>query len=202
MRSRHWRHWALACGLVAGCGDPGMAPGLDGGSVVGARGGASIQGRVFTLGPAGDSALAPVAGARVSLYLVDTLPSDTTGTPPDTLGGPLVQFLARLDSMPSDTLRPDPPPTDSIPPDTNPPPPPPPVGCGRTGDLIGVAETSREGLFRFRGLRAAKYDLVVEADAGRGRGAGYFCGVHLLPEQRVEVRIFLPALVRLEAGAR
>jgi len=208
MRSRHWRNGALLLGLMAGCGDPGTAPGLDGRSVVGARGGSSIQGRVFTLEFAPDSAYAPVARARVSLYFVDTIPSDTTGTPPDTMPVPLMQLMAMLDSIPSDTLRPDPPlppptdtlPTDTIPPDANPPPPP--VGCGRTGDLIGVAETSREGLFRFRGLRAGKYDLVVQADSGRGLGLAYYCGVHLLPEQRVEVRIFVPTMVRLESGAR
>lgn len=208
MRSRRWQSGALLFGLMVGCGDQGTEPGLAGGSAVFGNGSASIQGRVVTMRFVPESTFVPVAGVRVSIYFVDTIPSDTTpndttiGPPPDSSMVPLMQFMAMLDSFPPvDTLPPDsnppppPPPndtlpTDTIPPDTNPPPPPPPVGCGRTGELVGVVETNREGRFRLRGLRPGKYDLVARADSGRG--TGYFCGVHLLPDQRAEVNIFMP----------
>lgn len=199
MQSRYWWSGALVFGLMAGCGEQATDPGLSGGSSIGGNGRSSIQGRVVTLRFSPDSATIPVAGARVSIYLVDTIPSDTTATPPDSGMVPLMQFMAMLDPFPPDTLRPDstpppppPPPTDTIPPDTNPPPPPPPVGCGRTGELVGVVETNREGRFRLRGLRAGKYDLVARADSAKRLGTGYFCGVHLLEGQRAEVSIFLP----------
>lgn len=201
MRSRHWWGGALLLGLMAGCGDQATDPGLSGGASSGRGGNSAILGKVVTLRFGRDSATVPVAGARVSVYFVDTIPSDTTGTPPDSGLVPLMQFMAMLDSFPPDTLRPDstlppPPPdtlpTDTIPPDTNPPPPPPPSGCGRTGELVGVVETDREGRFRLRGLRAGKYDLVARADSAKGLGTGYYCGVHLLPGQRAEVTIFLP----------
>lgn len=213
MRLRQWKSGVLLVGLIAACADQGPDPGLDGGTARGGHGASSIRGRVFTIRFVPDSSYAPVAGARVSLYYVDSIPSDTTGVPPDSTMVPLTQFMAMLDSFPQDTLRPEPPlppdtlPTDTIPPDTiptdtNPPPPPPPVGCGRTGELVAVVESSREGTFGFRGLRAGKYDLVVRADSARGLSGGYYCGVHLLEGQQAEVRVFVPSLVRFDGWAR
>lgn len=205
MRSRRWQCGALLLGLVAGCGDQGTGPGLAGGSAVGGDGNSTIHGRVFTMRFVPESTFVPVAGARVSVYFVDSLPSDTTiGPPPDSGMVPLMQFMAMLDFFPPvDTFPPDsgppppPPPdtlpTDTIPPDSNPPPPPP-VGCGRAGELLAVVEANREGQFRFRRLRAGQYDLVVQADSGKGLGAGYACGVLVRPEQRAEVNIFVPAV--------
>ncbi len=199
MRSRFWWSGALVLGLMAGCGDSATDPGLSGGASRGGNGNSSIHGRVVTLRLAPDSATVPVAGARVSIFFVDTIPSDTTGTPPDSGMVPLMQFMAMLDPFPPmDTLRPDsgpppppPPPTDTIPPDTNPPPPPP-AGCGRTGELVREVVADRAGTFRVRGLPAGKYDLVARAEQGRNLQTGYFCGVHLLEGQRAEVNIFLP----------
>ncbi len=203
MRSRRWYCGALLLGLVAGCGDQGTDPGLSGGSAVGGSGSSAIHGRVVTMRFVPESTFVPVAGARISVYFVDTLPSDTTGTPPDSSMVPLMHsatrrlggFMAMLDSFPPDSGPPPPPPpdtlpTDTIPPDTNPPPPP--IGCGRAGELLGVVETNREGRFRLRRLQAGQYDLVVQADSAKGLGAGYACGVLVRPEQRVEVNIFVP----------
>lgn len=202
MRSRYWRSGALLLGLVAGCADQATDPELSGGSSREREGNSSIQGRVITLRFAPDSAYVPVAGARVSVYFVDTIPSDTTGVPPDSGLVPLMQLMAQIGSprragifQPDSNVPPPPPdtlPTDTLPSDTNPPPPPPPVGCGRTGELVGVVRTNHEGRFRLRGLRAGKYDLVARGDSVSGLGTGYFCGVHLLAGQRAEVTIFVP----------
>lgn len=195
MRFSRWQSGALLLGLMAGCGDQGTEPKVTGGSSQGENGGSSIQGRVITMRFTPESTFVPVGGARVSVYLVDSIPDDTTGTPPDSSMVPLMHsaarrlgdFMALLDSFP---------PVDTLPPDTNPPPPPPPVGCGRAGELVGVLETNRDGKFRIRRLRAGQYDLVVQADSTKGRGAGYFCGVHLLPDQRADVTIFVPPVGR------
>ena len=167
-----------------------------------ARGeGTLLTGRVFGVKAGPDSSAVPVQGAQVVIYLVDSIPTDTV--PVDTVPSdsmlwnglvlrPFILDSGVVDSIPVDTVPPDTIPPDTIPPDTNPPPPPPEPGCGRTGEVVAQLRTGPGGRFRIAGLASAKYDLKVIPPQGSNFGTAFYCGVHLLPRQPAEIRIFLP----------
>lgn len=177
---------ALAAASVLGCTD-GAAP-TDVGAVFGkeggGRGGMLAQVNAFRAFP--ESSYIAVRGAVVEVQFIDTIPTDTTGQPPESLmvAGMPLDLMGRapigLDSFPTDTLPPDTIPTDTIPPDTIPtdsnPPPPPPPGCGRTGVVVARGRTDGNGALRVGRLRPGIYDLKVIPPERAGLSTGYACG--------------------------
>jgi len=143
-----------------------------------------------------ESSYVTVPGALIEVAFVDTIPSDTTGMPPESLtvaGMPLGQFIRgpiALDSFPTDTLPPDTIPTDTIPPDSNPPPPPP-VGCGRTGVVVARGRTDANGVLRISRLRTGKYDVTITPPGRSGLGVGYYCGSIVLNDRISPVQVTL-----------
>ncbi len=182
---------ALAVLLMAGCASDASGPGSAAAAALRGANQTLISGRVVGLTPAPDSILVPVRGAEVVVYRVDSIPVDTV--PVDTvpvdsmLYGGLALRPFVLDSGMRDTI-----PVDTMPPDTNPPPPPPVPGCGRTGEVVARAVTRGGGRFRIAGLPQAKYDLRITPAPGSPFGETFYCGVHLLERQPVELTIYLP----------
>jgi hypothetical protein len=196
MRVRH--AWVLVLAMAAGCGSDASGPG--GTATELARGaGTLLTGGVLGVRPGPDSTTVAVRGAEIMIIRVDSVPTDTVpvdSTPGDTMlwnGLALRPFMPDsgiIDSLPTDTLPPDTIPVDTIPPDTNPPPPVP--DCGRTGEVVARVTTGETGRFRIAGLLPGKYDLQISPPSGSAFGATVYCGVHLLPRQPAELRIFLP----------
>jgi hypothetical protein len=188
---------ALAAAAVFGCAD-GATP-TDIGAVRGregdGRGVLAVSVVGFRAPP--DSGYVNVRGARVLVSFVDTIPTDTTVTPPESLmvaGMPLDLVGRRpmiLDSVPGDTLPVDTIPTDTIPPDTNPPPPPPPPGCGRSGVVVARGRTDEQGKLVVSRLRAGKYDVKVIPPERSGLGTGFFCGAIVFDDRTSPVLVTL-----------
>lgn len=188
---------ALAAVAVFGCAD-GATP-TDIGAVRGreadGRGVLAVSVVSFRAFP--ESSYVNVRGARVLVSFVDTIPSDTTGIPPESLmvaGMPLDLVGRRpmlLDSVPVDTLPPDTIPTDTIPPDTNPPPPPPSPGCGRTGVVVARGRTDEQGKLVVSRLRPGKYDLKIIPSERSGLGTGFYCGAIVFDDRTSPVLVTL-----------
>lgn len=188
---------ALAAVAVFGCAD-GATP-TDIGAVRGreADGRGVLAVRVVSFRAFPESSYVSVRGARVLVSFVDTIPSDTTGIPPESLmvaGMPLDLVGQRpmlLDSIPVDTLPPDTIPVDTIPPDTNPPPPPPSPGCGRTGVVVARGRTDEQGKLVVSRLRPGKYDLKIIPSERSGLGTGFFCGAIVFDDRTSPVLVTL-----------
>lgn len=188
---------ALAAAAVMGCADGAPPTGI--GAVRGpegfGRGVLAVSVVGFRAFP--ESTYVHVRGARVLIAFVDTIPSDTTGIPPESLmvaGLPLDLVGRRpmlLDSVPVDTLPPDTIPVDTIPPDTNPPPPPPPPGCGRTGVVVARGRTDEQGKLMVSRLRPGKYDLKIIPPERSGLGTGYYCGAIVFNDRTSPVLVTL-----------
>ena len=73
------------------------------------------------------------------------------------------------------------------------PPPPPIEGCGRPqDDVVADVQTDADGRFSINGVESAKYDLhVIPVDAG-AFGDSWYCGVHMLPGQNVNLQLYVP----------
>ena len=187
----------IAAAAAAGCSDSATPTGVAS-PVGGARsggGGMAVSVVGFRVFP--ESTYVNVRGAAVLVSFVDTIPTDTTGIPPESLmvSGMLLDLFGQrpmlLDSFPTDTLPPDTIPTDTIPPDTNPPPPPPLPGCGRTGVVVARGRTDEQGALRVTRLRPGKYDLKVTAPERSGLGTGYYCGAIVLNDRVSPVHVTL-----------
>jgi hypothetical protein len=188
---------ALAAVAVFGCAD-GATP-----TEIGAVRGREGDGRgVLAVSVVGfraspESSYVNVRGATVVVSFVDTIPSDTTGIPPESLmvaGMPLDLVGRRpmlLDSVPVDTLPPDTIPVDTIPPDTNPPPPPPPPGCGRTGVVVARGRTDEQGKLVVSRLRPGKYDLKIIPPERSGLATGFYCGAVVFNDRSSPVVVTL-----------
>jgi len=194
---------ALAAVLAAGCGaDGGVAPQAESTLLRLQR--TFLSGRVVGMTP--DSTLVAVRGARVEIFLVDSVPTDTSDSagppppppppPPDTSLGSFGLRLALLDSVPPDDTPTDtvpPPPPDTVPPpppDTVPPPPA--TACGRPGQLVATASTDRSGRFRVAGLLPGLYDIRAIPRPPSPFGTAHACGVVLTAGERTEIQLFAP----------
>jgi hypothetical protein len=192
----------LALMLMASCSSDASGPG-SGAAVLPRPEHTLLAGRVLGLSAGPDSTLIPLGGAEIVVYRVDSIPTDTV--PVDTVPGdtmlwsglavrPYLGDLGMLDSIPVDTIPPDTMPVDTIPVDTIPtdstPPPPPPSGCGRTGEVVTRVLTRPGGRFRIQGLPPAKYDLRITPASGAPFGRTFYCGVHLIERQPVELTIY------------
>ncbi|MEO8633844.1 MAG: hypothetical protein ABI587_01070 [Gemmatimonadales bacterium] len=188
---------ALAAAAAFGCTDGSTPTGI--GAVRGKEGDGrgTMAVSVVSFRPFPESTYVSVRGAMVVVSFVDTIPSDTTGAPPESLmvaGMPLNLLVPRvslLDSIPVDTLPPDTIPTDTIPPDTNPPPPPPPPGCGRTGVVVARGRTDERGALQVSRLRPGKYDVKVVPPDRSGLRTGLYCGAIVFDDRTSPVQVTL-----------
>ena len=127
----------------------------------------------------------PVAGARVVVYRVGSLPPDTTPpdtTPPDTLPPDTTGVTGVAGDFPITLLW-----IDSVPGDTTPPPPPP-AECVTRGRPVGRARTDQGGAFLIRGLDSGIYDVRA---SGPRDTRGKICGAILREGQQTFVTIIL-----------
>ncbi|HEY7028918.1 MAG TPA: hypothetical protein VH438_14995 [Gemmatimonadales bacterium] len=191
MQNHPIRGLLLAVLVLAGCSDkssPTLSPssGLHGGN-------SSISGQVtgLTFGPDSTPVTVP---SRVLVIFAGSVPTDSLpfGQPDDPASIQRRGLAFLHDTTGSGFPPPPPPPSDTAGPP--PPPPPPPLeGCGRPqDDVVADMMTDADGRFSISGLESAKYDLhVIPTDAG-AFGDSWYCGVHLLQGQNVEVQLWVP----------
>lgn len=194
MQNHPIRGLLLATLVLAACSDkstPTLSPssGLHGGN-------SSISGQVLGVSFGPDSTAVSVPSRVVAIF-AGSVPTDSLpfGQPDDPAA---LQWhgLAFLHDTTGSGFPPPPPPppSDTTGPGFPPPPPPPPFeGCGRPqDDVVADIQTDADGRFSINGLESAKYDLhVIPTDAG-AFGDSWYCGVHMLQGQNVDLQLFVP----------